>query len=261
MELEEFKKKISGKDQQLFVTIKDPVTSKTINYSVSNNTTLWRAQSLFTKEPITIEWIRSFKKNSVFYDVGANIGMYSIFAGCVSEVKVYSFEPESNNFQILMENVVANNLGSKVNPYPIGISNLSGLTTLYLSKFEKGCSHHVVGESLDHNLKKKESKLKQGIFSSTLDDLNKMWKLPKPNYLKIDVDGIEYKIIEKSHNLLRSEELQSVLIEINPNRDQDKQIIKTLESFDFFYDQKQVDEAKRKFGAHIGYAEYLFYKK
>ena len=36
---------------------------------------------------------------------------------------------------------------------------------------------------------------------------------------------IEYKIIEKSHNLLRSEELQSVLIEINPNRDQDKQII------------------------------------
>lgn len=49
MELEEFKKKISGKDQQLLVTIKDPVTSKTINYSVSNNTTLWRAQSLFEK--------------------------------------------------------------------------------------------------------------------------------------------------------------------------------------------------------------------
>ncbi|SVC47146.1 uncharacterized protein METZ01_LOCUS300000 [marine metagenome] len=216
---------------------------------------------MFTKEPITIEWIRSFKKNSVFYDVGANIGMYSIFAGYVSEVKVYSFEPESNNFQILMENILANNLGGKIYPYPIGISNSSGLTTLYLSKFEKGGSHHVVGESLDHNLNKKEVKLTQGIFSSTLDDLNKIWKLPKPNYLKIDVDGIEYKIIEKSQNLLRSKELQSVVIEINPKRDQDKQIIKTLESFDFFYDQKQVDEAKRKFGTHIGYAEYLFYKK
>ena len=99
------------------------------------------------------------------------------------------------------------------------------------------------------------------IYRELLDDLNKKWKLPKPNYLKIDVDGIEYKIIEKSQNLLRSKELQSVLIEINPKRDQDKQIIKTLESFDFFYDQKQVDEAKRKFGTHIGYAEYLFYKK
>ena len=63
MELEEFKKKISSKNQQLFVTIKDPITSKTINYSVSNDTTLWRVQSLFKKEPITIEWIRSFKKN------------------------------------------------------------------------------------------------------------------------------------------------------------------------------------------------------
>ena len=261
MELEEFKKKISSKNQQLFVTIKDPITSKTFNYSVSNETTLWRAQSLFEKEPITIKWIRSFKKNSIFYDVGANIGIYSIFAGYVSDVKVYSFEPESNNFQILMENILANNLGGKIYPYPIGISNSSGLTTLYLSKFEKGGSHHVVGESLDHNLNKKEVKLTQGIFSSTLDDLNKIWKLPKPNYLKIDVDGIEYKIIEKSQNLLRSKELQSVLIEINPKRDQDKQIIKTLESFDFFYDQKQVDEAKRKFGTHIGYAEYLFYKK
>ena len=261
MELEEFKKKISSKNQQLFVTIQDPITLKQIKYSVTNDTTLWRAQSLFKKEPITIEWIRSFKKNSVFYDVGANIGIYSIFAGYVSDVKVYSFEPESNNFQILMENILANNLGGKIYPYPIGISNSSGLTTLYLSKFEKGGSHHVVGESLDHNLNKKEVKLTQGIFSSTLDDLNKIWQLPKPNYLKIDVDGIEYKIIEKSQNLLRSKELQSVLIEINPKRDQDKQIIKTLESFDFFYDQKQVDEAKRKFGTHIGYAEYLFYKK
>ena len=114
---------------------------------------------------------------------------------------------------------------------------------------------------MDNLWNKKEAKLKQGIFSSTLDDLNKIWKLPKPNYLKIDVDGIEYKIIEKSHSLLQSKELQSVLIEINPNRDQDKQIINTLESFDFYYDQKQVDKAKRKSGAHLGYAEYLFYKK
>ena len=149
MELEEFKKKISGKDQQLLVTIKDPVTSKTINYSVSNNTTLWSAQSLFEKEPITIKWIRSFKKNSVFYDVGANIGMYSIFAGYVSEVKVYSFEPESNNFQTLMANIVFNNLIERINPdeiynlgaqshvrvsfdVPVYTADVSGLGTLRL---------------------------------------------------------------------------------------------------------------------------------
>ena len=67
----------------------------------------WTARNyatLFIKEPITIDWIRSFKKNNIFYDVGANVGMYSIFAALISDVKVYAFEPESNNFQTLMQN-------------------------------------------------------------------------------------------------------------------------------------------------------------
>ena len=75
----------------------------------------------------------------------------------------------------------------------------------------------MVGESLDHNLKIKKTKFKQGIFSTTLDDLISRWKLPIPNYLKIDVDGIEFKIIEKSKKLLKNNNLHSVLIEINPN--------------------------------------------
>ena len=149
MELEEFKKKISGKDQQLLVTIKDPVTSKTINYSVSNNTTLWRAQSLFEKEPITIKWIRSFKKNSVFYDVGANIGIYSIFAGYVSDVKVYSFEPESNNYSALNRNIVLNQLTDKVVAYAFAFGDSRRASKFFLSS-------GIVGSSL-HSIDKPES--------------------------------------------------------------------------------------------------------
>ena len=64
--------------------------------------------------------------------------------------------------------------------------------------FDKGSSHHTVGDSLDHNLSKIKTKYKQGISSTSLDDLCNNWKLPLPNYLKIDVDGIEFKIISKS---------------------------------------------------------------
>ena len=109
MDLSEFKNKIKEKEEKLLVVIDDKISSKKITYSVSNETTLWRAQTLLKKEPVTINWIRSFEKNSIFYDVGANVGMYSIFAAIVSKCNVYSFEPESNNFQILMENIVTNN--------------------------------------------------------------------------------------------------------------------------------------------------------
>jgi len=55
-----------------------------------------------------------------------------------------------------------------------------------------------------------------------------------PNYLKIDVDGIEYKIISSGKNLFLDKNLKSVLIEINSNREEDKEFIELLKSFGFF---------------------------
>ncbi len=262
MDLSEFKNKIKEKEEKLLVIIDDKISSKKISYSVSNEMTLWRAQTLFKKEPVTIDWIRSFEKNSIFYDVGANVGMYSIFAAIVSKCNVYSFEPESNNFQILMENIVANNLINLINPYPIGISNVTELTNLHLSEFSKGGSHHTVGENaLSHkDLHNIKTKYNQGIFSTTLDDLYSKWKIPLPNYLKIDVDGIESKIVDKGNLILKNQQLKSALIEINSNRDEDKKIIRKMSEYGFIYDVKQVKSAERKSGEHKGYAEYLFYR-
>ena len=261
MELDELKKKLSDKNEKLIASIVDKISSKKLNFLVSNEMTFFRVKSLFSKEPITIEWIRSFENNSIFYDVGANVGMYSIFAAIVSQSKVFSFEPEANNFQTLMENIVLNNLSGKITPYPIAISNETSLTTLHMNIFDKGSSHHTVSESLDHNLNEIKTKYKQGIFSTSLDDLSNNWKLPQPNYLKIDVDGIESKIISKSKKLLSNNKLKSVLIEINPHREEDKSILKTMANFNFSYSDKQVDKAKRKSGPHQGYAEYLFYRR
>ena len=105
-----------------------------------------------------------------------------------------------------------------------------------------------------------ESKYKQGIFSTTIDDICSKWNIPIPSHIKIDVDGIEHKIISQSIKTLSSPEVKSVLIEINENRTEDKDIIKTMKDNKFSYDINQVNEARRKTGAHEGYAEYLFYK-
>ena len=261
MELEDFKKKLKIKNENLYVIVDDKKSFSKIKFSVSNEKTLERAQSLFTKEPITIQWIRNFKKDSIFFDIGANVGVYTLFAAIVSQVHVYAFEPESSNYNTLMENIFLNNLISKINSYPICLGNKTEFTSLFMNSFKKGGSHHMVGESLDHNLKPKKIKFKQGIFSTTLDELISKWKFPIPNYLKIDVDGIEFKIIEKSINLLQNKNLYSVLIEINPNRSHDRKIIKIFLDNGFKFDQNQVRLATRTTGIHKGYAEYLFYRK
>ena len=259
---QDIENKIKQINQVVIASITDPVTKDIIKFNIVNEHTLWRAKTLFTKEPITIKWIRSFKKNSIFFDIGANVGMYSIFASIINSSKVYSFEPESNNYKVLMQNIITNNLSEMVLPFQIGISNKTELTNLNLNNFSAGLSHHTVGENaLDHaSLKPIGSKYKQGIFSTTLDDLCSKWKIDIPTYIKIDVDGIESKIISKSINVLSSQLLKSVLIEINENREEDKKIIKTMKSLKFQYDTSQVNEARRKSGPHEGYAEYLFYR-
>ena len=63
-----------------------------------------RAETFFTKEPDTIEWIESFDKNDVFLDIGANIGIYSLYAA-KNVSKVWAIEPESLNFAMLNLNI------------------------------------------------------------------------------------------------------------------------------------------------------------
>lgn len=258
----EFLNKIKVKQEKLTANVVDPITNETIKYNIVNQTTLWRAQTIFNKEPITISWIRSFKKNKCMFDIGANVGIYSIYAAKTRLVNVYAFEPESNNFQNLMQNININNLNTSVIPFPIGISDTTEFSKLQISSFEPGSSHHTVGKNhLDHNtLSIIKSKLTQGIFSTTIDDLCFKWNLPIPSYLKIDVDGIENKIIDKAKNVLKDSNLQSVLIEINENRNEDINIVKLLLKIGFNYDKSQVADARRKSGSHKGYAEYLFYK-
>jgi len=260
MNTDKIKEQIKNSKSIPVTTIKENERGKSFKFYTPNEMALWRAESLYTKEPVTINWIKRFKKNKIFYDIGANVGMYSIFSAIFSEVNVYAFEPESSNYQIINQNIHLNNLSKKVVAYPIGISDSLSMTKLYLSNWIKAGSHSTVGEKLDHNLKKFNPIFEQGIISLTLDDLINKFNLPVPNYLKIDVDGIEYKIIKSAKNILKNQKLESILIEINPSRKEDVEIIDILEKNNFKFNKEQVKQSTRKEGPHKGYAEYLFFR-
>ena len=61
----------------------------------------YRANTFCTKEPETLDWIRSFGGIGAFFDVGANVGIFSLFHAKLFDQKVYAFEPYSENVKMI----------------------------------------------------------------------------------------------------------------------------------------------------------------
>lgn len=203
-----------------------------LKFSCPNTTTLWRAKTIFTKEPDTIEWINSFAAQDIFFDIGANVGIYSIYAACQG-IRSYSFEPESQNYATLNRNIYLNALHEKVDAFNIALSDKTCFGQLHIKQFTIGGALNNFGESINYKKEKFNPGFKQGVASFRLDDLISNFQLPIPNHIKIDVDGLESAIIAGSLQLLRYPELKTILIELNTALQADMEIIGVLENYGF----------------------------
>lgn len=227
-------------------------------YSTPNTTTRWRVDSLFEKEPITIEWIAGFRPDDVLVDVGANVGMYTVWAAKTRGVRVFAFEPESQNFALLNRNIFLNGLGDRVNAYCLAMSDAAGLSQLHLSNFTPGSSCHSFGEQVDYNHVPMQPAYSQGCVSARLDDLIASGAVAEPDHVKIDVDGFEPKVVAGMQRIIAGTKLRSLLIEINQNLADHRQLVADLKARGFDYDPAQVAAAERKSGPFQGCAEYVF---
>jgi len=261
MNSKDIQEKIKIKQENIFFKVKDPDTQKEIKLDINSDWTLFRARTLISKEPETISWLRGFKKGSVFYDVGANVGVYTLFASLISRAKTYCFEPSSSNFVTLVKNINMNGIQKNAIPYCLGLDNTAAFTRLYMPNLDQGSSGHSVGEAVDPLLKPVDFPFSQGIFSTTLDELVEKWEFPAPTHIKIDVDNIEHKIIEGASNLLQNRTLKSVLIEMNTQKEKGLKILKTFENAGFSFDEKTTKARMKKDGWNKGEANYIFFRE
>ena len=68
----------------------------------------FRAETFSTKEPETLEWIEEFGANgAVLFDIGANIGLYSIYHSVLNKGKVIAFEPSFFNLKLLAKILIS----------------------------------------------------------------------------------------------------------------------------------------------------------
>ncbi|MGD8990758.1 MAG: FkbM family methyltransferase [Desulfobacterales bacterium] len=179
---------------------------RALKFRCNNIHELRRCMRIFTKEPGTIEWIKkTLTSGDVFYDIGSNIGIYTIFAANFvgKQGRIYSFEPQSLNFSRLLENIDANQFFNRIIPCNFALHDEKGFFDFIYSDFESGSAHHQLIEGPKNSKIGNEHKVAEFKYATTIDDLIGSGKIRQPQHIKIDVDGNEMAILKGMSQLLK----------------------------------------------------------
>ena len=163
-------------------------------------------------EPETFEWIRTtLKDQEVLWDIGANIGVFSLYAALEKKNKVLSLEPSAESYATLNANIRLNGLDEYIQALCFAGSKTTNLLNLFMKDTSAGASHNSIGSS-SNQFGEFDVNGFQSVVAIKLDDLNQIEGVPSPNHIKLDVDGKELEILEGASNILS--EVDSILIEM-----------------------------------------------
>lgn len=253
------------------------VEGRTMRFATTGSSSKKRLRSLFSKEPITIAWIDTFGEGETLFDIGANVGMYTIYAAVMRNASVYAFEPEALNFAELNKNIYLNDLHGRVLGYCAALSDVDKADRLLLSDFGLGISYHDFEENSWTGDKQfahdwsvsKDNRRSQGCIGRRLDSMIAEG-LAIPDHIKIDVDGLEHRVVEGMLETLQQPRLKTVLIEINFDNPKNLAIVETMEKLGWRYSWEQlrtnrtvkftVEKIKKYQQRGVGGLNYIFYK-
>lgn len=167
---------------------------------------------LFDGEPETIRWIDSLPQNETLWDIGANVGTYSIYAAAQRKMNVVAFEPNAATFAVFARNIELNNCNDLVSAFPVALSDKTRVDHLYMANSAAGHSMHAFGTT-ENALGHIDNALRQSVLGYSIDDFVKTFSIAKPDHIKIDVDSIEDLIIKGGMETI-SQHVKSILIEV-----------------------------------------------
>lgn len=175
----------------------------------------FRANTFTTKEPETLKWINDCETDCVFFDIGANIGLYTLYFAASGKGVVYAFEPSVFNLRLLAKNVYENNLTEKVKIVTTPLTKNNDFSNFSLSSIEEGAALSAFGVNYGYDGQDFKSVLSYQTLGMSLDFLLEHNIIKQhPNLIKIDVDGIEHLILAGAQKTLKNPLCRSVLVEI-----------------------------------------------
>jgi len=179
-----------------------------------------RAKQILTKEPGTSNWLSEFLKPAdLFYDIGANIGTYTLLAALMQpDCQVVAFEPHSPNLVSLLENLHENRMLNRVAVVSSPLSSSASFGPFYYSSLQRGASQNQFDRLADDLGRPFTPIFTEHKTSIAIDQLIASGKLNPPNLVKIDVDGNECDVILGMRSLLSSDlKPRSVQVEVSPS--------------------------------------------
>ena len=200
---------------------------------VNGDSSALEAEIKTLEEKETLEWIDSIGKGETLWDIGANVGLYSLYAA-QSGVHVLAFEPSPANYHLLNSNIEKNCLHHSISAYCLAFSEKTELGSFYMSSTEAGSALNSFGEAVDWQGKPFDPAMRQGMIAFAIDDFIKQFDPALPNHLKIDVDGIEPLILRGASSLLSEDSLLSLQVELDyGNEKHAYTVIEHLKKFGF----------------------------
>lgn len=157
----------------------------------------WRHDTFWEKEPECLEWIKSFSPHDVFFDVGANVGVYSLYASSLFYgMHIYAFEPMPLNYGAL-----------------IGNRDMNGFMGMICLPFAVGSRDEWVSMDIPSEMAGAtgtQIKKGPGTVCVTIDGYSRRIM---PTHIKIDIDGQELQVVLGMRQTLPH--IKSSLIEVS----------------------------------------------
>ena len=155
-----------------------------------------------------------FKNIKNYVDLGAHIGLATIWYHLFNpSMKIYCFEPDQNNFQILQKNFQQNSL-SNYTLFNEAVSNKKGIANFYNIK------HKIYnldsGLKLNLNLPNQTFKVKTTKLSTLIK------KLKRVSFIKMDIEGEEYNVIDNMVSTKTIERVDRLIFEGHVFSQEDK---------------------------------------
>ena len=177
----------------------------------------YRVESFYCKEPETIAWLESFEDGDVLFDVGANIGLYSLYCAWLYPTsQVYAFEPHPANYAKLCRHVEKNRWHDRIHCHRIALDIRRHLGGLHIPNMESGESGAQIIAPVDEDGREFiPSRIYQTIhydFSGFVKDFD----IPNVDHVKIDVDGHEKEILAGMEKYLNRRTIKSLLVDLSP---------------------------------------------
>ena len=140
--------------------------------------------------PIQNIFTQHLKAGDVFYDIGANVGFFTVIAAKLvgTTGKVYAFEPGQGNASSIRHNAQLNNF-TQVEVIEKAVSHSSGEGQLLLAQYSGG--HALATADAPPDLAGEVT-----VDLVSIDDLIAQKKIQPPNFVKVDVEGAELDVLK-----------------------------------------------------------------